>query len=570
MEKKTTKLLTIEISKNRLYLGLVVVIAFLSLPLFWSGIEGRSGQDLGFHLMRIEGLATELKNGVFPVRMESLWMDGYGYAVSVFYGDTLLYIPAALRLLGVPIVAAYKCYVFLINAGTVAVSFLCFRKIFSKDGIAFAAMVGYVTATYRMTNVYQRAAVGEYSAMLFLPVVLLAMVLLYTGEADSKRQRFSNATLLAIGMTGLIETHVLTAEMVTVFMLLVAVLLWKKTFRKNTIKIYVMAVAETLVLNAYFIVPFLDYYVRENTYIKSRVSEIPQIQMNGLTLKRYLDFFTNPFQEGMGAGERMVTTPGLLLLLVFLIGIVLFLKKGRSRKEKFLTVMAALILWMASAYFPWDVLAEKSRVFRFMAQIQFPWRYISIAGVLLAMLLGVILTDIKAEKLQRGLITAVCLTAMVMCVIYAGFYGTSSQRVYYSNTEDLDTYDMGFIEYLPAGTERELFTGEVECSRTDAVCEILERKGTELTAYCQTAETTEIIFPMVNYSYYKVTDEKQQQYKVEASDNQLLQVQIPAGFDGTLSVSFVQPWYWVAAEWISLLGAVCILVILLRGKHKGQ
>jgi hypothetical protein len=142
--------------------------------------------------------------------------------------------------------------------------------------------------------------------------------------------------------------------------------------------------------------------------------------------------------------------------------------------------------------------------------------------------------------------------------------------VYYSNTEDLDTYYMGFIEYLPAGTERELFTGEVECSRTDAVCEILERKGTELTAYCQTAETTEIIFPMVNYSYYKVTDEKQQQYKVEASDNQLLQVQIPAGFDGTLSVSFVQPWYWVAAEWISLLGAVCILVILLRGKHKGQ
>ena len=71
-------------------LWLVFIVALVCLPLAAPGIEGRWGQDLGFHLMRIEGIAEGLENGVFPVKMQGLWMEGYGYPVSVYYGDFLL------------------------------------------------------------------------------------------------------------------------------------------------------------------------------------------------------------------------------------------------------------------------------------------------------------------------------------------------------------------------------------------------------------------------------------------------------------------------------------------------
>ena len=72
--------------ENHIRAGLGIVVLLVSLPMILPGIEGRFGQDLGFHLMRIEGLAAELQNGVFPIKIESLWVEGYGYPVSGYYG----------------------------------------------------------------------------------------------------------------------------------------------------------------------------------------------------------------------------------------------------------------------------------------------------------------------------------------------------------------------------------------------------------------------------------------------------------------------------------------------------
>ena len=126
-------------------LWLVFIVALVCLPLAAPGIEGRWGQDLGFHLMRIEGIAEGLENGVFPVKMQGLWMEGYGYPVSVYYGDFLLYIPALLRLCGVPVVAAYKIFVALVNLGTGLLALYSFRKIFGDDRVALVCAAAYLS-----------------------------------------------------------------------------------------------------------------------------------------------------------------------------------------------------------------------------------------------------------------------------------------------------------------------------------------------------------------------------------------------------------------------------------------
>ena len=93
-------------------LAVIGIVLVSTLPLLYKGIN--RGHDLLFHLNRIEGIADELRNGHFPVRMQSRWNSEYGYPVSLYYGDWLLYFPAILRIMGVPLILAYKIYVFFV------------------------------------------------------------------------------------------------------------------------------------------------------------------------------------------------------------------------------------------------------------------------------------------------------------------------------------------------------------------------------------------------------------------------------------------------------------------------
>lgn len=78
--------------KRKVLIEIYGIILLVSLPLFIKGVY--AGHDSIFHLMRIESIADELQRGTFPIKVSSLWMDGYGYPVSVYYGDFLLYTAA--------------------------------------------------------------------------------------------------------------------------------------------------------------------------------------------------------------------------------------------------------------------------------------------------------------------------------------------------------------------------------------------------------------------------------------------------------------------------------------------
>ncbi len=98
-----------EVFRDVLWIMICSLIAFL--PYTVSGIH--RGDDLTYHLLRIDGIAEELANGHFPVYMQSIWLNGYGSPVSMYYGDFLLYFPAVLRLLGFSFNISYKLYVIM-------------------------------------------------------------------------------------------------------------------------------------------------------------------------------------------------------------------------------------------------------------------------------------------------------------------------------------------------------------------------------------------------------------------------------------------------------------------------
>ena len=77
--------LFILLRKKKCFGDIVAVTAMTALVFapFMVGMI-HSGHDFLFHLNRLEGLYEELAAGHFPVRLQSYWMDGYGYPVSIY------------------------------------------------------------------------------------------------------------------------------------------------------------------------------------------------------------------------------------------------------------------------------------------------------------------------------------------------------------------------------------------------------------------------------------------------------------------------------------------------------
>lgn len=546
-------------------IALVGVILLTSLPLFIQGIH--HGHDMGFHLIRIEGIAREIRMGNLPVRVASIWMDGYGYPASIYYGDLLLYIPAVLRLLGFSITEAYKFYVFMINAGTAIITYFCMQKLFADKKIALLTCLAYCTASYRLVNIYVRSAVGEYSAMMFLPFIALAVYKIYTDDISDFKEYRKNAFFLAIGMSGLIGTHILSTEMVVFVLLLICIGLFKRTFRKNTIKVYLLAVAETCAFSAYFIVPFLDYYIN----VTAKINDIAQngklyIQMDGASISEYFSFFRDIFSTGSShANTRMLLTPGLILMVGLLIAVMLWVNKQSSKEMKTLTVFALVTLWAASNVFPWNHLVANYRLGNLLAQVQFPWRYISVSTIILTLLLGHILQqmlkdNISAVKYEK----AIVVTGFLLTCLFIGNYNDDAKFANYYDSAEIGTYSVGAGEYLRQGSDRYNLSTDIYQENMREVT-VESRNGCYMKLRCVASEEEGLVWlPVFNYKGYHVTDENGVEYAISDNYNNQIQFSVPAGFDGYIVVEYKEPWYWRIAEVLSLLSILGMCAWTLR------
>ena len=99
--------------------------------------------------------------------------NGYGYASPVFYPSLFLYFPALLEALGVTVVDAVNVWLFLCNLATAASMYYSASRLFCSARIGCLASILYTLGIYRLGNFYTRAAYGELTAMIFLPLVIL-------------------------------------------------------------------------------------------------------------------------------------------------------------------------------------------------------------------------------------------------------------------------------------------------------------------------------------------------------------------------------------------------------------
>ena len=560
------------------YSALVIVgiVLLACLPLGFDYLV--YGHDMSIHLTRIEGLKAGLLSGQFPVRMDPEIANGKGYPFSLMYSDLLLYPAAILRIIGFSLQQVYQLYVLAVTLATALVTRYCLKKIFASEGIALTGTALYVLSAYRLTNVFIRAAVGEYSAMIFLPVVVYGFWRIYTQPKQGSRLAWLP---LAVGFSGLLQTHLLTTEMAVIFAVIFCLVTAKRTFRKPVLPALLRAAGAALVWNLWFLVPMLEYMVSEAFRISGKY--------DASTLRDSAAFLGQIFlMFGQGGGYSESLTMGLSAEMPLTVGtvlgfgVLLFVlcladpalrraEPGATRLGGWTLGFGALAIWMASTLFPWyTIYLNVEWLSKLLGKLQFAWRFLGLATILLAVCACCALAVLRRGKTSWLRPAAVLL--VLLTVIPAGFLtyevSRNSEVVNYQSLAAIDNLaeQVGGGEYMPYGmADGSLNAWEVtEPTFDDALTVSDYTFGTlEASFACTNASDQEAtaVLPLFSYPGYRLTAGDG---ATLGEQDGLIAVTLPAGYSGTIQVKFVGFWFWRLADLISLAGIVGTAVFCRR------
>lgn len=547
------------------------VIAFLaSIPYLYDGMI--SGADLTYHLQRIEGVKDGLLTGQFPVRLEPRWVFDHGYANGIFYCNLLLYFPAALRMLGFTVTESYILYCIALNIATAAIAWYCFGKMFRDDVVGLACSGLYTLSIFRVYRLLGTGAVGEGSAFTFFPLVLYGIYLVFEGKKEEREFR-NSWIVLGLGYAGLVQTHVLSCEIAALMTVLLCLVYLPKLFEKERFLKCVQGAFFALGLSLWYLVPFLDYYFTQD--VKIRHASARTIQERGVTFVQELQTFWNFHDTAASTTERMQYThpvgPGLFLIAgVFLLLLLLFLEvipRGKETEKSFAIRSAGLgclALWMATDTFPWDAIQTTSQTAAtLVSSLQFPYRFIGWGMTFLIVVVGYLLSFFqKNQKLFYRMGLVIVMTAVATSYVYLiDAEDESTGAIHLFNRESMGFGYISGEEYLIYGTDSSALSfANPEADEGIGISEY-EKKGLRAIFFCENSSDTQgtVKLPVLLYKGYNASGDGGESLEITDDGSHLLGVSIPAGYSGRITVKFTEPWYWRAAELITLAVVVAFV-----------
>ena len=557
--------------KERRRIGLLVIaiLAVLStFPLLTSSVP--YAHDLLFHLARIRSIADGLGSGTFPVRLMDAQASGFGYPSGICYPDLLLYLPAVLVLFGCDLWVAYVLFVLLVNVATAAIALYAFGHVFRSWRVGLGCCALWTLSPYRLCDVLLRASVGEYLALMFVPLLVLGLWRLFLDERSAPGAGWLT---LALGASGVVLSHVLSVIlfMPPCLLALIPLALWR---RKDG---WLLGIAKAAGLSALlcvgFLFPFFSYYLSHDLAVKyfsnscaKHALEPAQLfgafwELNGesLELGRSLEL-----EMPLGAGWCLM----LMLPTAALVALVPSVRteryEGMRRWIVLLGVATLVVLFLTTCWFPWDLdVPVLGALVGALATIQFPWRLVGVATLLLVLLAGVLATCVT-PRVRMALATSVVL-CLAECGIATNTYLRSAPRKSLDRYMQIDP-GIGMGEYLPIELSldiaKEWQRGSYPTSQgagTLESCERITPQSWRASVANDTDETQVVRLPVLWHHQLELVPEGASADAELVYDGGYAGIRLAPGARGTYRASFVEPVAWRIAEVAS--GATALAIV---------
>ena len=542
-------------------MGTIVLILYVSvlmasLPLLLPYLI--KGHDMTFHLNRILGIEETLKSGMFPVRLNGYSLNGYGYADPVFYPQLFLYIPAALHMMGVPFPTAVNLFLILIHAATSVVMYYCATQIYHSPQIGCISSVIYTLCIYRLCNAYTRAAYGELTAMVFLPVILYGFYELFFG--DERKW-----PILVFGITGVIQSHIISTMLIAIFCVGGGICCLGRMRNRNRFFSCVKVVISTGMMNLWFLLPLVQYMGTEIDTSALKVTAenytVPVAKMMELFSKSSgsTPYIYGDLSNAMPAVLGIVPICGSLLFLwQYLI------KREKSDRKTMVFFMLGIGLAVcSSSLFPWKLLSGNWLFHLFASYVQYPWRFFSMAVCFLSVVSAAAFYRFYERKEPKKL----CFFALLLAVFSSQYMIDDYMRSPAAVWSEMDVTPMiGQWEYLYPGTKKQHLNQNFIPSDDHVIVADMKKEGLSVQfSYSMEAvqEESYIDVPLLYYPGYHAVDASGREVPIQRSETNLIRV-IPENNNGWVSVTFHENISWRVAEVISLLSLVWVVVEMLR------
>ena len=536
------------------------------------------GHDISFHLSRIKGIAESLSLGQFPVRMNVDINQGYGFVSEILYPNLFVYIPGILYLLGVSLITSYKIWILLINIATALTGYYSFKGLFKSQKLGAVCAFLYLVNPYRLNNIFLRASMGEVLAEIFLPLLVYALAEMIFG--DSKRW-----WLLSVAAVGILQSHILTLEMCVMFGLFFCVMNWRHLLSRDGLgRIFncLKAAVVSILLNLWFLVPFLDQFSKGYTLVE----EINDVAANCVFL---FQMFLSHFKvSGMnvvnGVYEEMPITIGGAVLA----GSIIFLYYAFGKKsldpvlEKIgntCLLMGSISCFMATEYFPWSFLQKYCwPIYKVLSKMQFPWRMLGFASLFLCIVTTIAVYALYQDKRKMAAGAILIFSGILMLECMDGYITDGSPLI---NSRNQDVELMSYNDYY----RLDLYIGDIwrlkdygerVISKQNVQITDFEKQGVDVKFYFDStkqwdADREEIVklqIPLYNYELHRAYINGEE-VKTETGKYGLLNLTVPKGVSaGQVKVVYVDRKLYKAADLLSFVSAVMMAVYVAVRRKK--
>ena len=522
--------------KFKKYLPYIIIIAvsiIICIPLFSMNLSDYN--EYRIHIGRVASIKQVITDDNIQPLISYKHMNGFGYALNVFYGPITTYIPIIISFAVVSASFAIKIFTFL----TVLISGLAmykFVKHSTKNNIiSIISALIYMCAPYKLTDIYSRNAVGEYTAFIFIPILFDGLYRLLNGEDKDKK-------LLIIGIVVLILSHTITTIYTAIFAIVYIAINYKKFFEKEKIKRAAISILISLLLCLFYVAPLLEYKLFTNYTI------FDQDRMNTYGTDVYeqsLDF-KGFFENELSKNDELITSLGCISIALTLITIICYKRVKKEYKQDYnvYLIFSLISLFMSSKLFPWFIMPK------FLTVIQFGWRmlgfYIFFDAIICGINVYTLMEMIKKEKIKNILLIIVISATILLAILrtdnYFGTYNSNVDKNFENtiyNSERISPYQIN-RDYMPLKAINNISYLKERDNRTyilDGEADIIEENKEKLNDIIKidNVENATIELPFLYYPGYEVTLNGKQINTFE-SDNGFIALNVKES--GTIEIKY--------------------------------
>lgn len=529
-------------NKKNIILFLILITVISSFTLFIIPNMSR-GHDLAFHLSRISAIKDNLKLGIIGGSIYPNYLGGYGYANPLFYPDIFLYIPAFLSYFGLSVITSYKIFLLMISFVSILSMYICVKGISGNKKSAIISSVIYGFASYRLIDMFTRAALGETLAFAFAPLIIYGIYEIIYGNPKK-------CYILIIGMSGLILSHLISTYLIGILLVILCLVNIKKFWsEKKRIGYLCFAAFITFLLTSFYLLPMLEQ-MSSGTFLFNNLDETSKLLERSLPIwSIFIEFPNHVLTElwiptGIGIG--------------FLVLIYYFIKnyKHSSKVTKVCFILSLILLIGSTNVFPWNLFQG------ILSPIQFPWRLCFLVVLLLSIGGGLLFNEIKDDlnKIFRNLFLISLIPVFVVGIL----------NFFEPNIKEVGAYEISFGEYMPKEADKDYILSRGDIITTDSpLSHTFKRNGLSLEIeFSNNISENSLELPLLYYKGYQaiLNGEVINTYK---TDNSLVGIDIDNVESGAIDIYYqgtdIQLWSKIIS-FITLISILLITFIKKRGE----